>query len=381
MRIRCHKLQDYDYGDQWLDEVQDRWDYEDFRRDERWRRGWISMDCALYNPGDDRVYLGITSFDADIFRAFDRRTGRFLDLGYAAVADPFDAKFHRSLVHGPDGAIYGAIALLHDVDRHFEAPGGAIVRYDPADGSIRKLCVPQPHVYIQAMAADCGRGLLYCMCFPPERFISYSLRTGEVRDLGLIGTGIGGMAQGENLAFDDDGCVWLNWQLTRAWQNSPGVDAARLCKYDPRLDRIVFYRTGLPHPDRRPGYAKAEAFFNFGDGFIYASGAAGSLYRIDPQGGRATFLFTPTTDRPSRLSSMVRTGDGAAFGVTGRGGRCELMRVDYRRGTFEKLGEIRDEAGNSLWQCHDIAAAPDGTLYVCENDDPYRSGYLWEIVP
>ena len=28
---------------------------------------------------------------------------------------------------------------------------------------------------------------------------------------------------------------------------------------------------------------------------------------------------------------------------------------------------------------HDIVMTADGVLYVCENDNPYRSSYLWEI--
>lgn len=68
-----------------------------------------------------------------------------------------------------------------------------------------------------------------------------------------------------------------------------------------------------------------------------------------------------------------------AYGVTGRKGQCELMRVYYQRGEFEKIGEIRDGEGNMLWQCHDIVVTQDGKLYVLENDNPYRSSYLWEI--
>jgi hypothetical protein len=197
--------------------------------------------------------------------------------------------------------------------------------------------------------------------------------------LGLIGTGIGGMTQGENLAIDDDGCVWCNWSLTRAWQSSPGPDAFRLCKYDPRQGRIVFFQKGLPMPDGRPGYAKPESFFNLGDGFIYASGANGSFYRIVPASGDATFLFTPTPDRRSRLSSLVKAEDGIAYGVTGRDGQCELLRIHYRAGTFEKLGWIRDQAGNALFQNHDIVRTADGVLYICENDGPRRSSYVWEV--
>jgi len=378
MNIIAHKLYDHDFGNQWFDKTEDHWDYEEYKRDPAWRREWISFDCALYSPDNERIYLGITSFDADIFKAFDRKTGEFVDLGYAKIADPYDAKFHRSLVRGNDGCLYGAIALLHDLDHYWDAPGGAIVKYNPRAGTLEKLCIPVPHVYIQATAYDAARNVLYGMCFPPEILIACDLNTGEVRNLGPIGPGIAGMTQGENIALDDDGCVWCNWGLTRAWQSAPGVDAWRLCKYDPRQDRIIYFKTGLPLPDGSHGFAKAETFFNFGDGFMYASGAGGSFYRINPETGKAAYLFTPTPDRPSRLSSMVQAGD-YAYAVTGRAGHCELMRVDYRAGAYEKLGPMRSEDGAVLWQNHDIVMAKDGTLYICENDNPYRSSYLWEV--
>ena len=107
-----------------------------FLANERLRVNWISFDSLLYDPDSDLVYLGITSFNADIFRAYDRKSDKFLDLGYANIADPFDAKFHRSLVKSQDGNIYGAIALLHDVDNYWNAPGGAIVKYYPKNGDM-----------------------------------------------------------------------------------------------------------------------------------------------------------------------------------------------------------------------------------------------------
>ncbi len=378
MNIHALKLQDVDYGNQWFDQVENRWDYQNFQQSPAWRSGWISMDCALYRPQDDRVYLGITSFAADIFKAYDRRTGQFVDLGYSRIADPYDAKFHRSLVVGPDDCLYAAQALLHDVDRYWEAPGASIVRYDCTSGDIVKLGVPMPHTYIQALALDAARERLYCLCFPPEKLLLYELRTGASRDLGLIGT-YGPMVQGENIVVDDAGCVWTNWSLTRAWQSEAGPDAIRLGKYDPEQERMVFSRHGLPRPDGSYGHAKAESFHNFGDGYVYAGGANGSFYRIDPETFQATLLCTPTADRRSRLSSLAPGEDGAVYGVTGRDGQCEFMRLDYRKGSYEKLGPVRDEEGNALWQNHDIAAAGEGVFYICENDNPYRSSYLWEV--
>jgi hypothetical protein len=378
--VQTHKLADADFGNQWLEEALNRWDYAEYLQREEWRSKWISFDCAHYEAGQRRVYLGLTSFANNIFWAWDRDSEQFLDLGYAKIANRFDAKFHRSLEYSrKDNCLYAAVALLHDVDKFYEAPGSPIIKCDLKTGTISKLGIPLSHVYVQSIALDDQRDTIYGLCFPPEKLFAFNVKTHETRDLGLIGTGIAGMTQTENLVLDDKGCVWSAWSITRAWQNSPGPDAMRFCKYDPRQERMIFFKEGLPHPDGRYGTVRAEGLFNFHDGFIYASGASGSLYRIDPETGNTTFMFTPTTDGPSRLTSLVKTEDGIAYGVTGREGRCQLMRVDYRRGTFEKLGFIQDEEGNALWQCHHIVAAEDGVFFLCENDNPYRSSYLWEV--
>ena len=39
-------------------------------------------------------------------------------------------------------------ALLHDVDRYFDAPGGALVSFDPATEELRIVARPMPHVGI-----------------------------------------------------------------------------------------------------------------------------------------------------------------------------------------------------------------------------------------
>lgn len=379
MKIRSIKLYDAHFGTQWRDEIEDRWEYADFIAHGEWAQKWISFDCSLYNPDDDRVYLGITSFRADIFKAYDRKSDRFIDLGYGRVADRFDAKFHRSLERGADGALYGACALLHCVDRFERAPGSAIIRYDPKSGEIAKLGIPLPHVYIQSIALDAKRGVIHCQCFAPEKLVTFDLKTGKSKDHGLIGTGIGGMCQPENICLDDEGCAWSSWQLTRAWQDRPGVDCQRLCKIDPAGERVVFLKHGLPRADGSYGTVKAEGLFNFHDGYMYASGGNGGLFRIDPESGRAEHLFTPITDRPSRLAAMAVGKDGCAYGVTGRAGNCELIRFDFQRSKFELLGRIIDASGEACHQVHHVSFADDGTLYACENDVPHRSGYLWEI--
>lgn len=381
MKCTALKLQDCQFGRQWDEKVHDRWVYDDFLANPDWRKGWISFDCLLCNAIDDRVYCGITSFDADIFRAYDRKTKRFIDIGYGRIADPFDAKFHRALVQHPaSGRLYGAAAILHDLDKQWQAPGGAIIEYEPQSGLIKRLATPMPHVYIQSIALDAKRDIIYCQCFPPEYLLSYDLRTGCVHNYGLVGAGYGVLAQGENIALDDDGNLWGCWSLTRAWQSSPGVDACRLFRVQAGSDRVDFLQTGLPRPDGSHGFEKVEGIFNLGDGFMYASGGNGSIYRIDRQDGQATHLCTPIAGWRSRLAALAVGPDGCAYGVTGRDGNCELLRLDFRRDKYRLQGTIKDDrTKENCWQIHDVAFSRDGLLYAGENDNPSRSGYLWEI--
>jgi hypothetical protein len=378
VKIRALKLRDRQFHNQWFEEIEDRWEYPDFKANPEWRQDWISLDSLLYNPEEERVYLGITSFDADIFRAYDCQSDRFVDLGYAAIADPYDAKFHRSLVRWErDGCLYGAIALLHDVDRYWDAPGGAIVRYDPATGALEKIGIPLPHIYIQSICLDQERGVLYGQTYTPERMIRFDLTTREAEDLGPISSGMV-MAQGENIELDAEGCAWCGWSVTRAWQNQPGADSHRLCKFDPREGRIRYFDAGLPKPDGSYGTVKVEGLFTLGEGQLYASGANGSLFRVDRETGQGTYLGTPISDRRSRLTTLRTGPDGAAYGVTGREGRCEVLRFDPRTEKYELLGPVTD-GETACWQVHDVAITPEGVLYAGENDCPYRSGYLWEI--
>ncbi len=377
--IRSHKLKDRDFGDEWDTSVEDRWNYDEFIADASWRRDWISFDGVVHSPINDNIYCGITSFDADIFKVFDREACQFVDTDFTSVADPYDAKFHRSMELTRDGTtLYTATALLHDVDRYWDAPGGGIFRHDIASGETEKLGIPIPHVYIQGIAFDEDRGLVYGMHFTPERLSVFDVATREGRDLGAIGSGYA-MGQGENIILDDNGCAWVGWSQTRAWQNAPGVDSFRLARYNPGDDHLEFFKHGLPRADGTYGFAKLEGLFNFGTGCLYASGDNGSIYRIESDSANVTYLGTPISDQPSRLTSLVLHSDGFAYGITGREGACRLLRFDPSADTYELGDPIVDDEGVAMWQCHDVAITPDGVMYGGENDNPQRSGYLWEI--
>ena len=384
MQVNALKLQDINFGNQWAEETEDHWEYADYMQDARWRKGWISFDCLCHEPTTDTVFAGITSFDADIFQGWNRKEKIWFDPDYARIRDPYDAKFHRSLVRdSQDGCLYAAQALLHDVDRFWEAPGASIVKYNPATNDIAKLGIPMPHVYIQSIVLDESRRTIYGQTFTPENLVSFNLETMESRWLGPTSSGMT-MAQGENICLDDDGCVWGVWSVTRAWQSFSGADTYRFYKYDPNTDKIAYLDKGLPRKDGAYGYEKPEGLFNFGTGCLYVSGGGGALYRVDPRTGNAEFLFQAVGDegrgRRSRLAAMQLGPDGCAYGVTGRDGECEILKFNPANEIWELIGALKDSnTGVAAFQIHDVCVMPDGAIYAGENDNPFRSGYLWEI--
>lgn len=376
VKVKAHKLHDMKI-DNWSTEIEDHYEYTDFKNNDDLRVKWISFDGILADADPNLVYCGITSFDSDIFRAFDRRTGDFIDLGFSAVADRYDAKFHRALIKSNDGNIYGAIALLHDVDSYWDAPGGAIVRYNPADGVMEKIGIPLPHVYIQGMVIDEERRTAYCQTFTPEYLASFNLDTRESNILGLTGSGFG-MGQGECIVLDANGCVWGGWSVTRAWQSGAGVDQYRLYRFDPEKGSIEFFRHGLPHLDGSFGYAHLDGMIAAADGMIYAGSGEGGLFRIDPVTAAVELLGAPCP--PARIAAFAMGGDGFLYGIGGRFGNASLFRLDLAAGNYELLGKVYDpDIKTSAWQIHDMSIASDGTIFAGENDNPNRSSYLWEI--
>lgn len=376
MKVTAHKLFD-EHFDNWLSEAEDHWNYDDFIKNERWRKYYISFDGVFADPDSDLVYVGITSFNADIFKAFDRKTGKFNDLGYAKIADKFDAKFHRALTKSKDGCIYGAIALLHDVDDYWNAPGGSIVRYNPKTGELKKLGIPVPHVYIQGMVIDEKRRIAYVQTFTPEYLASFHLDTGESKILNLTGSGLA-MGQGETIAIDDKGRVFGAWGITRAWQqHGIGPDMNRLYRYDPEKGKVEFFKHGLPQLEGRYGFAGMDGIFAASNGKIYAGTGEGGLCRIDPDTMDVKLLGAPCP--PKRIAAFAERG-GFLYGIGGRFGNASLFRMDLATEKYELLGRLFDEKlGVSAWQIHDMSIAPDGAIFAGENDTMTRSSYLWEI--
>ena len=189
------------------------------------------------------------------------------------------------------------------------------------------------------------RDVIYGITFTPERMFSYDLNTRTARDLGPISSGFE-FTQGQNIELDDEGCAWSAWSVSRAWQNEPGPDSKRLCKYDPLAGSIVHFKTGLPKPGSPCEYVHLDGLFNLKSGGMFATGGNGYLYRIDTESGKAEYLGAPVEGRPSRLSSMKLGRDGAGLWSGRHAGQLQpgaLRSEDLRLPGAGPGGRRRDE--------------------------------------
>jgi hypothetical protein len=378
MRVRAHILADHTFDD-WAWKVEGRWSIEDLRADERYRNGWISFDCLAWDAESERMYLGLTAISTDIFWSFEPSTGHFESLGFPRVGDRFDAKFHRSLERDVDGTFLVATALLHDMNQQFEAKGGKLLRYDAAADEYELLAVPIESQYIQSIVLDRGRRVVYGFTYPAEYMFVYDLQTLTTRRLAYIGNGRM-ISQPHNAVLDSRGRVWGTWGENRAYEYEIGPSPIRYFCYDPETDSFEWFDHGPPKVGRGDTGATDHMLLGY-DGLIYVGTVAGGLSTIDPETGDARSLGRPFAG--SRLAGLVQGRDGSIYGAGNSGvdakGRGTARMFRYLGdGKTSDLGPIFDETvGDGAVKVHMLVEGEDGVLYAGENDNLYRSSYLW----
>ena len=326
----------------------------------------IAFVCLLAHP-DGNIYCGLTAYDSDIFAKYDPRTQRFTGLGYEKVAEPFEVKIHRSLELGADGTIYGATATLYTLDKRLQTPGGALFRFDPKSGAIRKLCIPCKHDYPQTITLDEKRGRIYGMTQPVFKFFAYHLDDGRVEDHDYMGsiTHIG--------CVDDDGCYWGTWDESKHF----------LFKYDPATARVTYFDHGLPEGAKFAdimyrGAGPCDGMIKAPNGCIYIGTTGGTLCRLDPKTAKVDYLGRPYPTK--RLPGLKMLDDRRILCAGGDEAGGFLAIYDIKTNGWEMLGPLKDEkTGLVLYRVHDMTLSLDRkTAYVAETDVPDRSGYLWE---
>lgn len=397
--IKAHALRNYKL-DGWQDKIVGCWSYRDLVADPAWYKGWVSFDAVTWNPDDRKVYCGMNSLDSDILYAFDPQNGQFESLGTTSWADKFDAKIHRTLLLNPrDRCFYFATSLLHDLDQHPQPKGGKLVRFDPRTRSFEVLCVPVQYLYIQSIAADWERGIIYGFTYPAEAVFRTNLGTRTTEVLAYIGNAIM-FVQPHNTVVDKDGWLWGTYAETRAWDEKSGMEPVRLFKYHPEGNRFVWFNHGLArrastkqlldnpgNPVNRTvtldesrhkvdlGFCDSMAYD--GGRYIYAGTVAGSLCRIDTAtGGVEKVANVITSERFGALTIK----DGILYGGGGVRGQTELIRWDLSTNRIDSWTELIDSQINDRPErIHDIAVDNNHRLYLGENDNHQRSSYLWEV--
>lgn len=398
--LKAHILRDYRL-EGWDEKIAGRWHYRDLVGDPAWRNGWISFDSITWNPDQQAVYCGLNSIDGDLLYRFDPAAGSFTGLRSRRFTDEFDSKIHRNLLyHRPERAFYFATSLLHDVDQQQQARGGKIVRYDVEADHYEVLGMPAPMLYVQSLAADFERALLYGFTYPAEAFFVFDLRTRRAEILAYTGNAQF-FSQPHNPVVDGDGWVWGTYAETRAWDEKLSAHPIRLFKYHPDGRRFVWFPTGLPRrddpeqllpdPPKPPGepllhetrhstdYGFCDSMLFDGSRYIYAGTVAGVLARIDTRTDRVAKVAHVMAS--GRFPSLALGGDGTLYGGGGLRGNTQIFRLRPNATEIELFANLKDPAINDgPARIHEMAIDGENRLYLGENDNHHRSSYLWSAV-
>lgn len=367
--------------------------------DSQWRQGWISFDTVTWCPDDRQLYCGLNSLDGDLLYRFEPAHGDFTCLNTQRWTDRFDSKIHRNLLYNPqDKCFYFATSLLHDVDQQAQAKGGKLVKYDPAADSYDVLGIPAAMLYIQSLAADFERGLLYGFTYPAEAFFQFDLRTRRSDILAYTGNAQF-FSQPHSPAVDGNGWVWGTYAETRAWDEKLSEHPIRLFKYHPTGRRFVWFDRGLPRkadkqqlladPEKPPeahsllGETRHKVDYGFCDSmvydrqrYLYAGTVAGVLCRIDTQTNAVEKVAHVMVT--GRFPALAVANDGTLYGAGGLNGHTQLMRWRPETDKIEGFYNLLDpQIQDCPARIHEIAVDESHQLYLAENDNHRRSSYLW----
>lgn len=399
LNVTAHILRD-EKLDNWRDHIVGRWTYRELSRDPKWAHGWISFDAVAFDPASRKIFCGLNSLDGDLLYSFDCRTNRFEGLQTQSWTDRFDVKIHRTILSNPnDRCLYFGTSMLHDMDEQQVAKGGKLVRFDPAKRAFDIVAVPAPRLYLQSMAADWERNLIYSFTYPAEAVYKTNLYSGESELVAYLGNSIL-FAQPHNAVVDKNGWLWGTCAETRAWDEAFGLQPIRIFKYHPEGDRLVVWDRGLSRWNDREqllsddtdmdeltsvlaetrhkqdfGFCDSMAYD--GERYIYAGTVAGVLCRID------TF-----TDKVEKVANVISSGrfpalaikSGVLYGAGGMHGRTQLIRWKIHEKSIDRYTELIDErTGERPARVHELAVDEQGHVYLGENDNHERSSYLWSV--
>ena len=371
---RNYKIYNHFFAN-WKQEVHGVWTYDDFKNHPDYKKEWVSLTSLVYHKPSDSVYVGIGSFAGELLWKLDRKTGKLTSCGYEKIADYYDGKFHRSLEIDGD-TIYAGVALYHDIDKQFDAKGGRIVKYDIPSGKFEFLATPMERIYIQSMCMDKKEKKIYGCGASPEVFWEYDIKANKSRLIAYVGSGVE-FGEPHNVVLDEEGNVWGTYGILRAMDYDTGWDSIRLFRYEPKSDKMTFFKHTLPRtaPEDK---GKIDIAINGNNGYLYIGTDYGNLCKLDIHTAEATYLGHPGQN--TRLAALgISPVDGLLYGVAGDGYKAVLFAMDMKTDQILFTEEIMDDDGVRPARIHFMTFASDGTIYLAENDNEDRSGYLWEV--
>jgi len=397
--IRSHILRNSNF-DNWQSKVEGRWSYRTLYDDESYRRGWISFDAVTWSEEEGCLYCGLNAMDSDILYRFWPDQDKFESLNAQKHVDKFDVKIHRTLSKNPDdGSYYFGTSLLHDIDQQHEAVGGKLIRYSPKDKNYTMLGIPFPHLYIQSIAADFKRGKIYCFTYPAEFLICYDMKSRQFTNLGYL-TNATSFVQAHNAVVDNQGYLWGTYAETRAFDEVQSKTPVRLFRYHPATDKFDWFDFGLSRKDdknqlindpprkrdipfhrdqtrHKEDLGFCDSMLFDGKRYIYAGSTAGTLCRIDTLSPKVEKIANVMP--AGRLPALTMDEDGTLYGGGGIKGDTQLFKWNPNDQAITLLDKIKDEHGNIPARIHEMAVDKKGKLYLAENDNHYRSSYLWTV--
>jgi len=336
---------------------------ETMERNEDYYHNLISFTTVEYNHDTGLVYCGITAADNDILWTFDPETKKFNSLHYENIGERFDVKIHRSLIIDNDGMMYGATAGLIEPFEYLDAPGGKVFSLNPETNEIKILSIPCPHEYIQTIAMDKKRKIIYGFTWPGHKFFRYDIKTNKSINFEWMGS------HPHIPAVDDTGNLWGQW-------SQAGSSSANLLKYNPETNRIEFLRKSLPRVYTADTGA-IDGMLNGKDGYIYIGTVSGALMRLDPKNIEIKYLGKPYPG--TRLAGLCIGKDGLIYGGGGENYNTYIFTYDREKEKFKTIGRVYDsEINDACVIVHHITITEDRTVYAAETDNLERSGFLWE---
>ncbi len=255
------------------------------------------------------------------------------------------------------------------------------------------------HLYIQSIAADWQREILYGFTYPAEAVFRTDIQGTRSEILAYIGNAIM-FAQPHNGVVDRDGWLWGTYAETRAWDETTSkfrygsssitLTMTSLCGsimacslrqeakqllVDPPMPQGVTGSLSETRHKEDFGFCDSMAFD--GDRYIYAGTVAGVLSRIDTQTGNVEKVANVMA--ASRLPALA-IRDGILYGGGGMHGHTQLIRWDIRTDRIECFSDLVDsEINERPARIHDLDIDDEHRIYLAENDNHNRSSFLWTV--